>query len=152
MAPLSAPAKRFVLRSAAIYNLVWGASVIAFPHFLFDFAGLARLNHPEIWQCVGMIVGVYGVGYWIAARDPSRHWPMVLVGLMGKILGPLGFLEAIGRGSFNWKFGLTLLTNDLLWWIPFTWILVDIRREQSLNAEVSNAVSSAQKTAARKLP
>ncbi len=28
-------------------------------------------EHPEIWQCVGMIVGVYGIGYLIAAVDPG---------------------------------------------------------------------------------
>ena len=38
-------------------------------------------RYPQIWQCVGMIVGVYGVGYLVAASDPLRHWPIVLVGM-----------------------------------------------------------------------
>jgi hypothetical protein len=107
------------LKAAALYNLVWGLVIIAFPFGLFDIAGLPRPNYPEIWQCVGMIVGVYGVGYWIASFDPARHWPVVLVGLLGKVFGPLGFIPALLSGVFNWKFGLTILTNDLLWWIPF---------------------------------
>jgi hypothetical protein len=80
-------------------------------------------NYVGIWQCVGMIVGVYGVGYWIAASDPKRHWPIVLVGLLGKIFGPIGFIQAYFAGEFNAKFGLTILTNDLIWWIPFFMIL-----------------------------
>jgi hypothetical protein len=78
---------------------------------------------PQLWACIGMIVGVYGLGYLIAARDPARHWPIVLVGLLGKILGPIGFLDAATRGLLPWSMGFTILTNDLVWWIPFSMIL-----------------------------
>ncbi|MFZ4715237.1 MAG: alkyl hydroperoxide reductase [Bacteriovoracaceae bacterium] len=112
-----------ILKIAALYNLIWGAFIIFFPHALFDFAGLPRMNYPGVWQCVGMIVGVYGIGYWIAASDPLRHWPIVLVGFLGKIFGPIGFLQSLYLGVFNMKFGLTIVTNDLIWWIPFFLIL-----------------------------
>lgn len=111
------------LKIAALYNILWGALIILFPHALFDFAGLPRMNYPGVWQCVGMIVGVYGVGYWIAASDPQRHWPIVLVGFLGKIFGPIGFIQALYLGVFNLKFGLTIITNDLVWWVPFFLIL-----------------------------
>jgi ligand-binding SRPBCC domain-containing protein len=111
------------LRAAGIYNLVWGAVVIAFPNALFDACGIPRLNYPEIWQCVGMIVGVYGIGYLAAAEDSVRHWPIVLVGLLGKVFGPIGFAGALTQGTFPPAFGLTILTNDLIWWVPFTLIL-----------------------------
>lgn len=111
------------LKIAALYNIIWGALIIFFPHALFDFAGLPRMNYPGVWQCVGMIVGVYGLGYWVAASDPNRHWPIVLVGFLGKIFGPIGFFQALYLGVFNLKFGLTIITNDLVWWIPFFLIL-----------------------------
>lgn len=111
------------LRAAGTYNLAWGAVIVAFPHLLFDVCSIPRLNYPEIWQCVGMIVGVYGIGYLIAAEDPRRHWPIVLVGLLGKVFGPIGFAVALVKGTFPPVFGLTILTNDLLWWLPFTLIL-----------------------------
>ena len=118
------------LKVAAIYNLLWGAFIIFFPNALFDFAGLPRMaNYIGIWQCVGMIVGVYGIGYWIAASDPQRHWPLVLVGLLGKIFGPIGFIQAYATGVFNAKFGITIITNDLIWWIPFFMILNSSRDE-----------------------
>lgn len=113
------------LWAAGAYNLAWGAVTIAAPNLLFDLAGIERPNYPEIWQCVGMIVGVYGIGYLIAAGDSRTHWPIVLVGLLGKILGPIGFVAALARGTFPPIFGLTILTNDLLWWIPFGLILWD---------------------------
>ena len=88
------------LCAAGIYNLAWGALTILWPHLLFDLVGAERLNYPEIWQCVGMIVGVYGVGYLIAAFDSRTHWPIVLVGLLGKIFGPIGFVGAVMAGHF----------------------------------------------------
>ena len=119
---------RWVLRVAALYNILWGGFVVLFPFFIFEKAGLPAPNYPEIWQCVGMIVGVYGVGYWIASSNPLVHWPIVLVGLLGKICGPIGFLQAAMLGSFPWSFGWTILTNDLIWWVPFGLILLHARR------------------------
>ncbi len=53
---------RWVLRAAAIYNVLWGAFVVLFPLAIFEWTDIPAPNYPEIWQCVGMIVGVYGVG------------------------------------------------------------------------------------------
>ena len=111
------------LRAAAAYNILWGASVVLFPNLAFDLLGIARPLYPSIWQCVGMIVGVYGVGYAIASLNPLRHWPIVLVGLLGKIFGPIGFLWAASSNQLPWSMAWTILTNDILWWIPFTLIL-----------------------------
>lgn len=114
---------RWVLIAAGVYNLAWGAAVIAAPLALFQWAGMEPPRYPQIWQCVGMIVGVYGIGYLVAARSPYRHWPIVLVGLLGKVLGPIGFLQAVMSGALPWAWGATILTNDLIWWIPFASIL-----------------------------
>ncbi len=119
------------LWAAGLYNLTWGAVVILFPHLLFDLADIERMRYPQIWQCVGMIVGVYGVGYLVAARAPRRHWPIVLVGLLGKVFGPVGFAIALIDGTFPLLFGITILTNDLVWWIPFGLILLDAARHRS---------------------
>jgi hypothetical protein len=90
----------------------------------FRWVGMEPPSQPAIWQCVGMIVGVYGIGYAIAARDPMRHWPIVLVGLLGKVFGPIGYLDgAWVRGTLDPAFGWTIPTNDLIWWIPFSLIL-----------------------------
>jgi peroxiredoxin len=123
LAQIPKPWMSKVLLLAGIYNILWGAVTIVFPHWCFDWAGMPRLNYPEIWQCVGMIVGVYGVGYAAASLNPYRHWPIVLVGLMGKVFGPLGFAKALWEGTFPPKFGVQILTNDLIWWIPFALIL-----------------------------
>lgn len=112
-----------VLALAAVYNLCFGLWAVFFPSQAFAAVLLPQPNYPELWQCIGMIVGVYGVGYAIASSDPDRHWPIVLVGLLGKIFGPIGFCYALWRGSLPLSFGAILVTNDLLWWVPFGAIL-----------------------------
>lgn len=108
---------------AGVYNLAWGLFAVVFPEALFRWAGMELPRYPELWQCIGMIVGVYGIGYAVAARDPLRHWPIVLVGLLGKIFGPIGFAMALVKGTLPIAFGATILTNDLVWWVPFSMIL-----------------------------
>jgi small multidrug resistance pump len=112
-----------VLLAAGVYNLLWGAFVVAFPLAPFRWFAMELPNYPEIWQCVGMIVGVYGVGYAIAAFDPMRHWVIVLVGFLGKFFGPIGFINAALQGRLPWSFGWVNVTNDLIWLLPFTLIL-----------------------------
>lgn len=113
----------YILWIAGLYNIVWGTSVIFFPKLFFQLTDMPLPNYLMIWQCVGMIVGVYGVGYIIAAYRPLVHWPIVLVGFLGKIFGPIGFAFYLLQGAFPLQFGLTIITNDLLWWIPFSLIL-----------------------------
>jgi hypothetical protein len=121
--PLAPQWMFYCLLLAALYNLMWGAMVILFPNLIFDLTNLPRPLYPEIWQCVGMIVGCYGIAYGIAAFDPVRFWPIVLVGLIGKVLGPIGFIQAIYLERFNLSFGWNIIFNDLIWWVPFFLIL-----------------------------
>ena len=124
----------YVLWLAAIYNIVWGIWAIFFPLAIFRWAGFDPLPlYPELWQCIGMIVGVYGVGYAIAAGNPIRHWPIVLVGLLGKIFGPIGFFQAVWEGRFPLRMGWTIVSNDLVWWIPFGLILLYAARLNRAN-------------------
>lgn len=114
------------LLAAGVYNLLWGAAMVLAPVRTLHILGVSPPTldlWPQLWACIGMIVGVYGVGYLIAARDPARHWPIVLVGLLGKIFGPIGFVDAAMRGQLPWSMGVTILTNDLIWWIPFSMML-----------------------------
>ena len=114
---------RTILRFAGAYKLSVGMLAVVFPRMLFEWAGMQPPTYPELFQCIGMIVGVYGIGYWVAASNPFTHWPIVLVGLLGKILGPAGFAFALARGTLPAAFGVTIITNDLIWWLPFAAIL-----------------------------
>lgn len=129
---------RYALWAAASYNILWGTLVVCFPALTYHWAGMKQLDYPELWQCIGMVVGVYGVAFGVAGWDPLRHWPVVLAGLMGKVLGPIGFVSAAMHGRLPWKMGWTILANDVIWWLPFGLILaaayhalLDVRRTAS---------------------
>ncbi len=113
-----------ILIAAGLYNLIYGGWVVLFPRSAFEMLGMEIPRYVFLWQCIGMIVGVYGVGYLAAARDPLRHWPIVLVGFLGKIFGPIGFMQTVLTGDIPWGFGIMIIFNDLIWWIPFAGILL----------------------------
>ena len=116
-----------VMLVAGIYNLAWGLAVVLLPTLTFHYSGLEKagvaLHYPQLWQCVGMVVGVYGIGYALSAIVPPRHWPIGLIGLLGKIFGPLGYVIGVIKGETPIELIQTLLFNDIVWWIPFVLIL-----------------------------
>jgi hypothetical protein len=124
----SRPWLRTVLRIAAVYNILWGLWVGLFPQQFFRLLGIPEIDYPMVWQGMGMVIGVYGLGYWWAAADYIRHWPMVAVGLLGKVLGPLGFAAHWLVGMTYPQFGYALIPNDLIWWFPFGLMLWDAYR------------------------
>jgi hypothetical protein len=130
---------RKLLIFAAIYNLVWGGWVLIFPQFFHSLFGLAPLHDVLLWQCIGMFVGVFGLGYAITAINPERFWPMILVGLLGKIAGITGYVGNTLFFDLDPKFGFFILTNDLVWIYPFGVILYWIY--QSHINETENALT-----------
>jgi hypothetical protein len=83
------------------------------------------LNHPQVFACLGMVVGLYGILYLEVARVPERGWVVAAIGLLGKVLGPVGLAPLIWTGTWPPATAVLCLTNDLIWWIPFGLYLRD---------------------------
>lgn len=116
---------RKVFVAAGLYNIAWGLWSSADPQWLFRFAGMEPLNHPSIFACLAMVVGLYGVIYLEVARCPERGWLLAAVGLAGKILGPIGLGVLIANDEWPASSAVLCLTNDLIWWLPFGLYLRD---------------------------
>jgi hypothetical protein len=116
---------RAVFVAAGAYNILWGLHAAYDPQWLFRFAGMAPETHPQIFACLGMVIGLYGLLYFEVARRPARGFLIAAVGLLGKLLGPLGLLHLIGTGQWPRATIALCATNDLLWWIPFSLYLRD---------------------------
>lgn len=110
---------QLILKIAGIYNLIWGAWVVLFPLSFFNLVGMQPPIHITIWQGMGMVIGLYGLGYYLASYDYIRHWPIVAIGLLGKIFGPIGYFFNLYIDNIDPVFGYALITNDFIWWIPF---------------------------------
>ena len=130
MSPSSPPIPRRRFHRAAftlagLYNIGWGLYSALDPQWLFRFAGMPPANYPEIFACLAMVIGLYGILYLEVARRPERGWLIAAVGLTGKVLGPVGLGLLLLRGAWPPATFVLCLTNDFLWWIPFGLYLVD---------------------------
>src|ERR1700761_3322913 len=113
---------KLIMLLAAIYNLVWGAIISIDPQLIL-FSNQETPFILILLRCIGMLVGVYGIAYYFASKDPVRYWPLVFVGFIGKLLGPPGALYYIYTGELTPSFLWVNVFNDLIWLIPFGWIL-----------------------------
>jgi hypothetical protein len=104
---------------AGVYNIAWGVFSAVHPQWLFRFAGMGLDNHPQIFACLGMVVGLYGIVYLEVARAPERGWLLAAVGFVGKILGPIGLAGLILTKTWPMSTIVLSVTNDLIWLIPF---------------------------------
>jgi hypothetical protein len=116
---------RGVFVAAGLYNIGWGLYAAWDPQWLFRFAGMPPLNYPEIFICLGMVIGLYGLLYLEVARVPERGWLLAAVGLLGKVLGPIGMAQLLWSGRWPLAAGILCVTNDFIWWVPFAIYLVD---------------------------
>ena len=114
---------RIVFVLAGCYNLAFGVWVGFWPAHLFELLAIEQPRYLPIWSCVGMVVGVYGFLYWHVVWKPDRGRPIVAVGLLGKVLGPIGMALSF---SDTWPLRLALLNlyNDVIWWLPFSLFLI----------------------------
>jgi small multidrug resistance pump len=104
--------------AATIYNAVWGSWTVLFPEAYFRMIDMSLPSKP-LWQCVGMMVLVYALGYMLVARQPERYAAFAAIGLVGKIFGPLGFAFGVLTGELPLRFGWFIPFNDLIWWPVF---------------------------------
>ena len=114
---------RQVLLAAGFYHLAFAVWANVLPYQWFDWIGLARPNHPMMWQGTGLAMGILGFALVLAARNPIRHWVTVLLGLIKFTLGITAFILAFLKNDIPltsiWMMGV----DDLLWWPPFAAIL-----------------------------
>jgi len=126
--PYRARVYRAVLLLATLYNLAFGAWAGFWPQSFFTLFGLAPPLYPAIWRCLGMVVGLYGLAYGYAALRLDRAAPLVALGLLGKMLGPLGWLVTVASDEWPLRTFSLIVFNDLIWWLPFSLFLIEAAR------------------------
>jgi hypothetical protein len=103
---------------AAVYNVAWGLTVSVFPNLFFQLFRIEPINYPFIMSGLGMCIGLYGYGYWVVARDLRRYPQLVIIGFLGKTIGPIGWLWTVLTTSLPLRTMWTNVFNDLVW-LPF---------------------------------
>ncbi|MES2475182.1 MAG: hypothetical protein V4640_05335 [Verrucomicrobiota bacterium] len=114
---------RKVLLAAGLYHILFAAWAICCPHQWFEWISMAQPNHPMLWQGVGAVMGVFGIGLLIAARNPIQHWFIVGVGLVKFTLGIAGFALALWKQQIPLASAWIMVVDSMVWWLPFAAIL-----------------------------
>lgn len=122
--------------AATVYNALWGTLIGLKPVLLLDWMGMTDAQQSAggpipglLASCIGMFVGVYAIGYACVALDPRRFWPFALLGLCGKVLGPLGWAWHHVLGHLPWSSLWVNVFNDFVWWPAFASLLLTVWRE-----------------------
>ncbi|MEA9358191.1 SelL-related redox protein [Bacteriovorax sp. PP10] len=121
-----------VLRVAAYYSVLWGFIITLLPRVILNFFHVDTLLVIEFWQFFGMIVGVSGIGYFIASFDPGKHWPTVFIGFLGNLMATFVFAKALTTGHLPPLFSILLLISTAIWIIPFYYILQSAYEENTM--------------------
>lgn len=116
---------RIVFCLAAAYNVMWGIHAAVDPGALFRFAHMPAGRYPEVWACLGMVIGLYGIVYLEIARRPELGFVLAATGLAGKVLGPIGWGVLVVTGRWSAATVVLVIANDVVWWYPFARYLRD---------------------------
>ncbi len=122
MSEFSSRVYRLIFSAAAAYNVAFGLWAALFPRAFFNLFHLAPPRYPSIWACLGMVVGLYGVGYAYAAWRLDRAFPFIAIGLAGKILGPIGWVTT---GELPFRTFPLIVFDDVIWWLPLGMFLLE---------------------------
>lgn len=124
--------QRVALLVASLQCLIWGIFILTLPERSSLAYGFDKVPAELfLWQGTGLVIFLFGVGYGIAATNPRQHWAVILIGLMAKFLGPIGMLWSVLQGQVSRQVLYLIPLNDVVWWLPFTLILVAAFRNRA---------------------
>jgi hypothetical protein len=141
--PYRASLYRLIFAVAAAYNIAFGLWAALMPQSFFALFDLTPPIYPAIWACLGMVIGLYGVGYAYAAVYLDRAAPFIAIGLLGKLLGPMGWILTVSRGEWPIRTLSLILFNDVIWWLPFALFLLEGTRVSATLRRLAPAACAA---------
>lgn len=139
--PAASTWMRWFLRAAGTYSLLWALVALGDPIRFCTWGGVAYPGRPELPQALGMLIGVLGIGSWLASFDPMTHWIPVALVLMSKTLAGLGGLGALSTGAMPSSAWWVPVVNDLFW-VPGLALILHraydqrVNRRRTLSSEV----------------
>ena len=122
MDPLK-PWMRKLLIFAGGYNLLVGINLCVFYHEMFKFFALPKPSLIMYVQLVGILVALFGVGYWRVAFRPIQNRDLLLLGFLSKLFGTLLGTGYVLLGKMPPIFLVILIFSDLVY-LPFFWLII----------------------------
>ena len=80
------------------------------------------------WDFMSLVTFILGIGLFIAAGNPHRHWPIILMVSLFHLAMIGGFVFGYTIGFFNNLFIRFIILNHLIWLIPNAIVLYKVYR------------------------
>lgn len=121
-----------ILVFAGLFNIGWGIIAVFLQPFFFHLVDMPGPHEATIWRSSGILAAVMGLGYLITSSNPFRYWPIVLMGLLTKVLMPLSLYAGFLAGELTSEVFRMAILNHVIWWLPFGAVLWRIYRQPYL--------------------
>jgi hypothetical protein len=122
MPPLK-PWMFYLLAFAGCYNLLAGLCLVVFYHEVFKTFVLPKPELLLFVQLSGVLIGLFGVGYLLVARNPVENRSVLLLGFFSKALGSVLAIRFFALGRVPWTFLVLLFFSDIIY-LPFFVIIL----------------------------
>lgn len=123
------PWMTYLLWFVGAYNILAGIGMIVFYHEGFRFLDVPK---PELMlplQIVGVLVALFGVGYWLVAWNPLENRNILTLGFFSKFLGSVLGVSYVVAGKLPLLFLPVLFFADIMYLPPFLLIMRQLYRE-----------------------
>lgn len=121
---------KLTLRFVAVFNVCAGLHMLVLYHETYRTIGIIGWKpesvKPQIHfpiQLVGLLVGLFGWGYYLVARNPVENRNILLLGFFSKFLGSVLGLGYVLAGKLPWTFVVVFFLCDIIYLPPFYLIL-----------------------------
>lgn len=135
------PWTSWALQAAGVYGLVWAAIAALLPGAIQTWLGLGPVHPPAVWFALQGAIAIGGSALLIAALDPARYWPLILLSVVAKSGEFAGAVLIFWQGGLARRALLMATLNDMLWAIVLGTVLLAVHegtlgRRRCLSSEI----------------
>lgn len=112
-----------VLALAGIYCTLFASWVVLWPCESYDWLQIPGPCHSVLMRVIGGFYLIFGLSFFLAARNPIQHWRIVLLCTIKILLVLAAAVFVWWRDLLPTKSIAFLLTDDVIWLVPFLMIL-----------------------------
>jgi len=114
---------KFLLRFVAAFNVGAGLFMLIGYHETYKIIGMEKPSISFPIQLVGILVGLFGVGYYLVVKNPIENRALLMLGFWSKFLGSCLGTYYVVRGQLPLRFVAIYFFADVIYLPPFYLIL-----------------------------
>jgi len=102
-----------------MFNILAGFSMICFHHEGYKLLGLSKPELIMPVQVMGILVGLFGVGYLMVASNPVENRNILVLGFLSKAISSVLALYYVAVGPLTLSFIPVVFFSDIIYLPPF---------------------------------